>query len=57
MGFKELRLGNMGGRPMRGSPEVHEALKRRDLGRASGESRLEREQPVLRKAFFIIEQS
>ena len=30
--FKELRLGNMDRRPMRGSPEVHGALKSRDLG-------------------------
>ena len=57
MGFKELGLGNMGGRPMRGSPEVHEALKSRDLGPASGESRWEREQLVLRKAFSMVQQS
>lgn len=51
------RLGNMSGRPMRGSPEVHGAIKSRDLGPASGESRLGREKLILRKAFSIVEQS
>jgi len=45
------------GMPMRGSPEVHGAIKSRDLGPASGEARSGREKLILRKAFSIVEQS